>query len=73
MVTYYNGKDLTSFGEYLLSEERTERIRNNHEEGDSVPVEERLRSVYHADFLNWKELEEHRREEARAEKLRDKQ
>ena len=46
MVTYYNKKDLTSFGEYLLSERRKENIR-----GD-------LSKVHHADFENW--LEEQR-------------
>ena len=46
MVTYYNKKDLTSWGEYLLSERRRENIR-----GD-------LSKVHHADFENW--LEEHR-------------
>jgi len=43
MVTYYNKKDLTSFGEYLLSERRRQNIR-----GD-------LSKVYHADFENWME------------------
>jgi hypothetical protein len=46
MVTYYNKTDLTSFGEYLLSEHRKANIR-----GD-------LSKVHHADFENW--LEEQR-------------
>jgi hypothetical protein len=46
MVTYYNKTDLTSFGEYLLSERRKVNIR-----GD-------LSKVHHADFENW--LEEQR-------------
>ena len=46
MVTYYNKTDLTSFGEYLLSERRKANIR-----GD-------LSKVHHADFENW--LEEQR-------------
>lgn len=54
MVTYYNQKDLVKFGEYLLSKERTNRITENTKEGDPVPLEERLKSVYHADIENWK-------------------
>lgn len=54
MVTYYNQKDLVRFGEYLLSKERTQRITENTKEGDVVPLEERLQTVYHADIENWK-------------------
>ena len=55
MVTYYNRKDLVSFGTYLLSEERKRR----YEEFDLVrgpsgpPAEERLKTVNHADIENW--------------------
>lgn len=52
MVTYYNKKDLISFGKYLLSEERTTNIEvatyNN-----CAPIEDRLKEVYHADLENW--------------------
>lgn len=54
MVTYYNRKDMVSFGRYLLSEERTKRISDNHETDDPCTLEERLREVYHADVENWK-------------------
>lgn len=54
MVTYFNRKDMVSFGRYLLSEERTNRIKSAHDEGDPCPIEERLREVYHADVENWK-------------------
>ncbi len=55
MVTTFNQKDLTSFGEYLLSDERTQRITSNLSEGDSIPVKERLSQIYHADIENWKD------------------
>jgi len=45
MITYYNKKDLVSFGNYLLSKERTETIWTDHEQDQ----------VYHADIENWKE------------------
>ena len=55
MVVYFNKKDLVSFGKYLLSEKRINRIAAGHKEGDSVSLEERLKEVYHADTENWKE------------------
>jgi hypothetical protein len=45
MITYYNKKDLVSFGNYLLSEARKETIWPDHE----------TTQVYHADIENWKE------------------
>lgn len=53
MVTQFNRKDIVSFGEYLLSEERTNRILSDYKEGDGISKEERLREVYHADVENW--------------------
>jgi len=55
MITYYTEEDLVKFGQFLLSEERTNRILTNYNEGDPVTKEERLREVYHADISNWKE------------------
>lgn len=43
MVTYFNRKDLVSFGNYLLSEERKNQISK---EGQN--------EVNHADVENWK-------------------
>ncbi len=54
MTISYDEKDLVSFGKYLLSLERTERITSNHDAGDSVSLSERLSEVYHADLENWK-------------------
>jgi len=56
MVTYYNGKDLVSFGTFLLSDERKERIINHPEAASMPPVEERLKMVHHADIENWLEM-----------------
>ncbi len=43
---------LISFGQYLLSKERTNRILSIESELSS---EERLKEVYHADVENWKD------------------
>ena len=48
--------DHVSFGSYLLSDERTKRIADNWDSKDSVPLSERLKSVYLADISNWKEI-----------------
>ncbi len=60
MVSFMESKtthtevELIRFGEYLLSKERTDRIKESYKEGDSVSIEERLAQVYHADIENWK-------------------
>ena len=51
MVTYFNHKDLVSFGNYLLSDERKERFEKS---GSTVPLEDRLSSVHREDIENWK-------------------
>lgn len=55
MVTYFNRKDLVRFGQYLLSEKRTKSIVENYEELDNIPLEERLKEVYHSDLENFLE------------------
>lgn len=45
-------RQLVSFGEYLLSDERVKRIVENTQEGESVYG--RLQQIYHADLENWK-------------------
>lgn len=55
MKIYYEESDLVSFGEYLTSSKRTERITASYREGDNIPLTERLAQVYHADLENWKE------------------
>jgi hypothetical protein len=55
MVTYFNKKDLVRFGEYLLSEQRTKRIKDGYSQNDNISLEERLSNVYHADLENFLE------------------
>lgn len=47
-------KDMTSFGEYLLSDERRKSFEAAYNSEDNISLEERLAGVYHADFENWK-------------------
>ena len=59
MVTYYNRKDLVSFGSYLLSENRKSRFEVSFDakikEGmtNLMPVEDSVRQVHHSDIENW--------------------
>jgi len=51
MKIFFEEKDMVSFGEYLLSDERKELILNHPEfEGRT---EEALKDVYEADLTNW--------------------
>jgi len=59
MVTYYNEKDVISFGNFLLSDERKQNKINSRDEmirqgGDPLSIEEMLEQVSHADVENWK-------------------
>ena len=58
MVTYYNRKDLVSFGSYLMSEKRKARYESATKDAskggfDIAPTEDRLKKVSHADIENW--------------------
>jgi hypothetical protein len=53
MITFFEEKDLVSFGEYLLSEERVKRIKDNA--NPDLDLFDQLGQVYHADLENWKE------------------
>jgi len=55
MVTYFNRKDLVNFGQYLLSEEREEKIKERYNPEDNISLDERLREVYHSDVENFLE------------------
>jgi len=52
MVTTFNTKDMISFAKYVLSEERTKKIRLNN--GTEV-FDQVVKEVHHADLENWKE------------------
>ena len=57
MVTYYNNKDLVSLGNYLLSKEREDSLRQSEIENPNIaPYEDRFIQVTHADISNWKRL-----------------
>lgn len=53
MITYYNRKDLVSFGNYLLSETRRDLFASHTEFGEKR-LEERLSYVHDSDIENWK-------------------
>ena len=60
MVTYFNRKDLVSFGSYLLSEERLQSKINSRDEMirnkmHPPSLEEFTKVISHADVENWKE------------------
>lgn len=60
MVTYFNRKDLVSFGSYLLSEKRKARFQASYDEsiakgGNPVPVKDKMSFVHHPDIENWLE------------------
>jgi len=50
-MTRFTEKELVAFGQYLLSAERTKRIKNDTRPGESAT--QRLREVYDADLQNW--------------------
>lgn len=54
--TYFTLKDLVSFGNYVLSEQREKRYRELNEINPNIkPYETRHRSVSDADLANWKD------------------
>ena len=53
MITFFEEKDLVSFGEYLLSDERKDIILNHPELTDRG--NDALKDVYQADLANWVE------------------
>lgn len=58
MVTYFNRKDLVSFGTYLMSEKRKSAheaaFKEAKENGlNPLPVSESLKIIKHADYENW--------------------
>ncbi len=47
----FNEEQLTSFGNYLLSKQRTKSFKKASE--NDVPKSERLKHVNHSDYENW--------------------
>ena len=47
--------DLISFGKYLLSKERDERIKATAKKRKQ-PIKDARKEIYHADIENWKAL-----------------
>lgn len=54
MVTYFNKKDMVRFGNYLLSEERTEMILS-HPDKSEESKQQSLKTVSDADINNFLE------------------
>lgn len=59
MVTYYNEKDVVSFGKFMLSKEREQNKINARDEMirqglNPPPIGEFISDVTHADVENWK-------------------
>lgn len=52
MDELFTTTELTSFGTYLLSRERSESIFNSAGDGDFLQM---LAKVHHSDFENWKD------------------
>lgn len=60
MVTYFNKKDLVSFGNYLMSDKRKALILNNIErcKEENITIgsfKEVFEEVSHSDIMNWKD------------------
>ena len=58
MVTYFNRKDLVSFGTYLMSEKRKADFTGKHEEDMDnglfpLPVSEAMKIIHKSDIDNW--------------------
>ena len=49
----FSKEDIISFGEYMVSEERTQNIINHPDAKHMAPVEDRLKQVHDADYENW--------------------
>lgn len=61
MVLYFNKSDMISFGEYMVSEERTQWIINHPDAATMPPVDDRLKQVHDADYQNWLEWKDKRK------------
>lgn len=63
MVVFFEERDLVSFGNYLLSDNRTKMFDNMKEENkDDENYIDTRNSVNHADLENWAYLESYKKE-----------
>jgi len=60
MVVYFNKKDLIQFGNYLLSDERTELVMSRPQKRDDEKRES-LKLVSHADIENFLEKKKNKK------------
>ena len=52
MVIFFTEEDLVSFGEYLLSDERKQKLEENWPDTSEI-LESNLKKVHDADLANW--------------------
>ena len=52
MVIFFTEEDLVSFGEYLLSDERKQKVEENWPNTSEI-LESNLKKVHDADLANW--------------------
>ena len=52
MVIFFTEEDLVSFGEYLFSDERKQKIEENWPDTSEI-LESNLKKVHDADLTNW--------------------
>lgn len=57
MVTFFTGQDLVSFGEYLLSDQRNERLLKTPVTEDTPPFSTLKGKVQDADIQAWLDLQ----------------
>lgn len=51
MITYFTEEDMFTFGQYLLSDVRTNAVKESCKEDENI--ENKLKNIYKADFENW--------------------
>lgn len=57
----FSKEDIISFGEYMVSEERTQNIINHPNASMMAPVADRLKQVHDDDYQNWLEWKERKK------------
>jgi len=52
MIIYFTEEDLITFGEYMVSPQRTQIVRDQPNP-DGIEFKKRLAQVYESDLTNW--------------------